>query len=216
MDIELIGKVWKFFFDAALVTAHVSALSICLGLVIGAILVSASLSRPRYICWPARAYVSIFRGTPALIQLFILYFGGPQIGIHLEPMAAGVIGLGMNIGAYMSESMRGAILAVDKGQIEAGRCLGLNNLQVQQKIILPQAARLMIRPLGVNSIALIKGSVIVSTISLVELTFTAHRFISSTYKPFELFALASVFYLIMISAVSFIVDRLDNYFALEE
>lgn len=216
MDFELIGKVWKFFFDAALVTALVSALSICLGLVIGTILVSASLSRHSYIRWPARAYVSIFRGTPALIQLFILYFGGPQIGINLEPMAAGVIGLGMNIGAYMSESMRGAIIAVDKGQIEAGRCLGLNKLQVKQKIILPQAARLMIRPLGVNSIALIKGSVIVSTISLVELTFTAHRFISSTYKPFELFALASVFYLAMISVVSFIVDRLDEHFALED
>lgn len=216
MDFELIGKVWFFFFKAALVTINVSAMSIGFGLVIGAFLTGMTLSRYPWLSWPGRAYVSIFRGTPALIQLFIIYFGGPQIGLNLEPMAAGVLGLSMNIGAYMSESIRGAILAVDRGQIEAGRCLGLSATQVQVKIVIPQAARVMIRPLGVNAIALVKGSVIVSTISLVELTYTAHRFISSTYRPFELFALASVFYLGMISALSYAVNRLDAHFAMED
>ena len=215
MDFELILRVFPFLFKAALVTVHVSVLSICLGLVIGSISAAANFSRYSFVRWPGRFYVSFFRGTPALIQLFILYFGGPQIGINLEPMAAGVIGLGINIGAYMSESIRGAIIAVDKGQIEAGRSLGLGKLQVQRKIIIPQAARLMIRPIGVNSIGLIKGSVIVSTISVIELTFTAHRFISSTYKPFELFIAASALYLVIVSIVSFIVDRLDEHFALE-
>lgn len=181
----------------------------------GFIAALASVSHSPAIRWPARVYVSVFRGTPALIQLFLLYFGGPQIGIQLEPFEAGVIGLGINIGAYMCESIRGAIISVDKGQIEAGRCLGLGLGQVMSRVILPQAARMMVRPLGVNSIALIKGSAIVSTISVLELSYTAHRYISSTYKPFEMFILASVFYLLIVSVFSYGVKKLDALAALE-
>lgn len=216
MDFELIGNVWIFFAEAAWVTVRVSALAILLGLGLGFAAALATVSRSVLLRFPARAYVSLFRGTPALIQIFLLYFGGPQVGIQLGPFAAGVIGLGMNIGAYMAESIRGAIQAVETGQTEAARCLGLGQAQAMRKVILPQALRLMVRPLGVNSVALIKGSALVSTISVVELTYTAHRYISSTYRPFEMFILASIFYLIIISFVSFIVARLDEYAALED
>ena len=205
------AKVWPFFAEAAVITIEVSVLAILLGLVMGFAAGLGSLSHYRFVRMPARAYVSFFRGTPALIQLFLLYFGGPQVGIQLNPFEAGVIGLGINIGAYMSESIRGAIISVDKGQTEAGRCLGLGSAHV----ILPQAARLMVRPLGVNSIALIKGSAIVSTISLVELSYTAHRYISSTYKPFEMFILASVFYLIIVSVFSYGVRKVDQRVAMD-
>ncbi|TIT69978.1 MAG: amino acid ABC transporter permease, partial [Mesorhizobium sp.] len=159
-------------------------------------------------------YVSLFRGTPCLIQLFVFYFGGPQIGINLEPFTAGVIGLGLNIGAYMAESIRGAVMAVDRGQTEAARTIGFSRLQTLRKVVLPQAARLMIRPLGVNTVALLKGSALVSTISVVELTYTAQRFIGSTYKPFEIFGVAALLYMIMVYAIARIVDMLDKRFAI--
>src|SRR5690606_16822411 len=111
-------------------------------------------------------YVSVIRGTPALIQIFILYFGGPQIGLNFDAFTAGTIALGVNIGAYMTETMRGAIIAVDRGQTEAARTLGLSRAQTMRSVILPQAARLMIRPLGVNINAQIKGTALVAAISV--------------------------------------------------
>jgi polar amino acid transport system permease protein len=146
----------------------------------------------------------------------VIYFGGPQIGLQLEPFAAGVLGLGINIGAYMTESIRGAIQAVERGQTEAARSLGLSKGQTMRKIILPQAACLMIRPLGVNTIALIKGSSLVSAISVLELTYTAHRYISSTYRPFEMFMLSAMFYLLIITIASFMIQQLDRHFVLQQ
>ncbi len=216
MDFDLMQRVWIFFAQASVTTIRISALAILLGLCLGFAAALASLSRLAVLRWPARAYVSVFRGTPALIQLFLLYFGGLQLGLEMSPITAGIIGLGINIGAYMTESIRGAIIAVDRGQIEAGRCLGLSATQTMRRIILPQAARLMVRPLGVNSVALIKGSAIVSTISVTELTYTAHRFISSTYKPFEMFLLAAIFYLIIITLFIRLVDWIDARVALKE
>ncbi len=214
MDVALIVRVSRFFAEAAWVTVEISVLALALGLCVGFAAALAKVSDRAVLSLPARVYVSVFRGTPALIQLFIIYFGGPQIGLQLEPFAAGVLGLGLNIGAYMTESIRGAIVAVERGQSEAARCLGLGHLQAMRKVILPQAARLMIRPLGVNSIALIKGSALVSAISVVELTYTAHRFISSTYRPFEMFMLSAAFYLLIISAASHLIRTLDARFAL--
>lgn len=214
MDIALMVRVFGFFAEAAWVTVQVSALAILLALVLGFLAALAKLSANPLLRMPSKAYVSVFRGTPCLVQLLLLYFGGPQIGLQLEPFAAGVIGLGLNIGAYMAESIRGAIVAVERGQIEAARCLALTRGQTMTRIVLPQAARLMIRPLGVNAVALIKGSALVSAISVVELTYTAHRFISSTYQPFEMFTLSAFFYLLIVSAFNRLVAALDARYAL--
>jgi len=201
MDFELMGRVLPFFLKAAVMTVELSVLSILIGLALGAISAAGSLSKNKLFFYSARSYVSVIRGTPCLIQLFILYFGGPQIGIQLDPFAAGVIGLGVNIGAYMSETMRGAIIAIDSGQNEASRTLGLSKFQTFYYVILPQAARLMVKPLGVNINAQIKATALVSTISLVELTYTAQRYIGSTYKPFEMFAIAALLYMVIIFVV---------------
>lgn len=198
MDTELILKVYPYFLKAAWVTIELSVLTTILGLICGSLGAAARLSRLAVFRWIGAIYVSLFRGTPALIQLFILYFGGPQIGIQLDAFQAGVIGLGLNIGAYMTETIRGAIIAVDKGQTEAARTLGMSRVQAMRKVVLPQAMRLMIRPLGVNINALIKGTALVAAISVVELTYTAQRYIGSTYKPFEMFLLAGILYMIII------------------
>lgn len=208
------SRVFPFFVEAALVTLELTVLALVLGLAAAALAAAARMSRSAILRAVGTVYVSLFRGTPCLIQLFVFYFGGPQIGINLEPFTAGVIGLGLNIGAYMAESIRGAVMAVDRGQTEAARTIGFSRLQTLRKVVLPQAARLMIRPLGVNTVALLKGSALVSTISVVELTYTAQRFIGSTYKPFEIFGVAALLYMIMVYAIARIVDLLDKRFAI--
>jgi polar amino acid transport system permease protein len=194
-------RVFPFFLDAAWTTITLSVLTAALGLACAIVGTSARLSRFALLRFLGATYVSLFRGTPALIQLFILYFGGPQIGIQLDAFAAGVIGLGVNVGAYMTETMRGAIIAVDRGQGEAARTLGMSRWQAMRNVILPQAMRLMIRPLGVNINALIKSTALVAAISVVELTYTAQRYIGSTYKPFEMFLIAGLLYMIIIYVV---------------
>lgn len=201
MDYELMLRVFPFFLEAAWITILLSVLTAILGVTCGILGTAARLSRFLVLRFLGAAYVSLFRGTPALIQLFILYFGGPQIGIQLDAFEAGVIGLGVNVGAYMTETMRGAIIAVDKGQAEAARTLGMSRWQAMRNVILPQAMRLMIRPLGVNINALIKSTALVAAISVVELTYTAQRYIGSTYKPFEMFLIAGVLYMIIIYIV---------------
>lgn len=210
MDTDLILKVTPFFLQAAVVTVELSVLTVLIGLACGALGAAARLSRHAALRFLGAAYVSVIRGTPALIQLFLLYFGGPQIGLQLDAFSAGVIGLGINIGAYMTETMRGAIIAVEHGQIEAARTLGLSRPQAFRKVVLPQAMRLMIRPLGVNINAQIKATALVSAISVIELTYTAQRYIGSTYKPFEMFLLAGVLYLAIITATGKVITFLDR------
>jgi len=210
LDLELILRVYPFFVEAALVTVQLSVLTCVLGLACGALGAAMRLSRHAPLRWLAAAYVSVFRGTPALIQIFILYFGGPQIGIQLDAFAAGTIALGVNIGAYMTETIRGAIVSVDRGQTEAARTLGMSRSETMRKVVLPQAARLMIRPLGVNINALVKGTALVAPISVVELTYTAQRFIGSTYKPFEMFLLAGLLYMVVIYVVGQGINWLDR------
>ena len=207
-------RVFPFFVEAALVTIEITMLALILGLVVAALAAAAKMSKSAILQAIGTLYVSLFRGTPCLIQLFVLYFGGPQVGINLDPFAAGVIGLGLNIGAYMAESIRGALIAVDRGQTEAARTIGFSRFQTLRKVVMPQAARLMIRPLGVNTVALLKGSALVSTISVVELTYTAQRFIGSTYKPFEIFGVAALLYMIIVYAIASAVDFLDKRFAI--
>lgn len=213
MDIALIGRIVPAFVQAAWTTVELSLLSLAIGLMVAALIAMLRLSHVAALRFVGAAYVSVFRGTPALIQIFLLYFGGPQVGIQLEPFAAGAIALGLNIAAYMAESIRGGVLSVDRGQMEAARSLGFGEGQSMRWIVLPQAAKLMIRPLGVNAVALVKGTALVATISVVELTYTAQRFIGSTYKPFEIFAVTAVLYMIMVYGLTLVIDRLDRAYA---
>jgi len=124
MDIALIGRIFPVFVQAAWTTVELSLLSLAIGLAMAALVATLRLSHVTALRFIGAAYVSVFRGTPALIQIFLLYFGGPQIGIQLEPFAAGAIALGLNIAAYMAESIRGGVRSVDRGQMEAARSLG--------------------------------------------------------------------------------------------
>jgi polar amino acid transport system permease protein len=208
MDFSLMWEITPLLLKAAWITVTISVLAFILGLVVATVLVIMRASAFRIIRWPARIYISVIRGTPFFVQLLIFYYGGSAFGINLDAYTAGFLAMGLNGGAYMSEAIRGSILAVDNGQIEASRSLGFSRTQTMISIILPQAAGLMIRSLGVLGVILIKGSSLVSIISVVELTYQSQRIISSTYKPFEVFAVSAGLYLILIYGVISLVDWL--------
>lgn len=215
MDFSLMERIAPYFLQAGLVTLALAALTLVFSLILGALAAAGKMSRNATLRFIARAYVSVFRGTPCLVQLFLIYFGGPQLGLDLSPFVAGVVGLSLNVGAYMAESIRGAILTVDRGQAEAARSIGFSRGQSMRYVVLPQAARLMIRSIGVNTVMMIKGTSLVSAISVVELSYTAQRYIGSTFKPFEVFALAAIIYMVIVFVVSQVIDLLDRHFALK-
>lgn len=215
MDFALMERIAPYFLQAAGVTLQVAALTLVFSVLIGAVMTAGRMSRLAPLRWAATAYVSVFRGTPCLVQLFLIYFGRPQFGFDLTPFVAGVIGMSLNVGAYMAEAIRGAILTVDRGQAEAARSIGFGRGRMMAYVVLPQAARLMIRSIGVNTVMMVKGTSLVSAISVVELSYTAQRYIGSTFKPFEVFALAAVLYMVIVYAVSRTVELLDRRFALK-
>lgn len=208
MDINLMIEITPLLVQAAWVTVDISARALFFGFFIASVLVTLRTSRLPPVRWLSRAYVSVVRGTPYFVQLLLVFYGGPAIGLRLDPFTCGVVVGAFNIGAYMSEAIRGAIESVDSGQNEASRSLGFGRLATLQYIILPQAAALMIRSVGVLAIILVKNSSLVSIISVVELTYQAQRLIGSTYKPLEVFMLSALMYIVIIYAVMGIVEFL--------
>lgn len=211
LDWNIIVHYFPFLLSGALLTLKISVVSLVLGLAFGLIAALCKLAHNPLLRWPAMFYVWLIRSTPLLVQLFIIYFGFPQIGIDLGPILSGVLGLALNVGAYNAETIRGGIISVPKGQTEAARSLGMSSTQAMRRIILPQALRIIIPPLGNNFVILIKDTSLVSTITVVELTLTAQRLIGSTYKPFEMYVMAAVLYAILTSAASMLLVWVERH-----
>jgi cystine transport system permease protein len=144
--------------------------------------------------WPAALYVSMFRGTPLLVQLFVVYYGLPSIGIEFTPLAAGVLTLSLNAGAYLSESLRGAILSVAQGQWRASFSLGLGWGQTLRYVVLPQALRVAVPSMSNTLISLIKDTSLVSVITMTELMLVTKELISVTFRPLPLYVAAAIIY----------------------
>jgi len=210
LDWSVISHYFPFLLKGALLTLQISVVSLAAGLAFGLLAALSSLSHSRLWQWPARAYVWLIRSTPLLVQLFIICFGLPQFGIDLSPFWSGVLGLALNTGAYNAETIRAGILAVPRGQTEAARSLGMSSGRTMRRIILPQALRLIIPPLGNNFVILIKDTSLVSTITLVELTLTAQRLIGSTYKPFEMYLMAALLYALLTSGATLLLGRFEQ------
>ncbi len=201
LDWSIILHYFPFLCKGALLTLEISVVSLVLGLAAGLLAALCILAANPLWRWPARFYVWLIRSTPLLVQLFIIYYGLPQFGLALNPFWSGVLGLALNTGAYNAETIRAGILAVPRGQVEAARSLGMGQALTMRRIVLPQALRLIIPPLGNNFVILIKDTSLVSTITLVELTLTAQRLIGSTYKPFEMYLMAAVLYAVLTTGV---------------
>ncbi|CAB5092804.1 putative amino acid ABC transporter permease [Burkholderia cenocepacia] len=180
--------------SAVTMTVFLGLASFALGSALGLAVALARVSSIRFLRSIAFAYVSIFRGTPLLVQILLIYFGLPRYGITLDPVPAALLALTLFSAAYLSENFRSGINAVDRGQWEAAHSLGMNYWKMMWRVILPQGLRIAIPPVGSRMIALIKDTSLASTITVVELTRVADQVGASTFRYMEMFLMVGLIY----------------------
>lgn len=211
MDFELIQNALPILILGAGVTIEITAFSVAVGFFIGLFVGIARISQFKVLRVLAAIYADCIRGTPLLVQIFLIYFALPMvIGQRVEPFIAAVAACGINSGAYVSEIFRAGIQAIDIGQMEAGRSLGMTWWQTMYSIVLPQAIRNILPPLGNEFIAMLKDSSLVSVIGFEELTRRGQLIIAQTYGSFEIWMTVAILYLIMTLAISRIVSLLEK------
>jgi polar amino acid transport system permease protein len=191
------------------VTLKISFFSAILTFFIGIIVAFMKLSSLSFLRSIATVYITVVRGTPLLVQIFLFYFIVANI-FELERFVAGVLSLGIFFGAYMAEILRGAIQSIDKGQLEAARSLGISNFQAMRYIILPQAFKRALPTLVGEMIALVKDSSLVSVISITDLTKVGKEIVANTFSPFETWIVVALLYLCITSVLSFIGHRIEK------
>jgi polar amino acid transport system permease protein len=191
-------------------TLRICLLAILLGSLLGFALGLAVFSRFTAVRLAVRTYVDFVRGTPLLIQIFLVYFALPGIGINLSEFWAGVTALSLNAGGFIGEIVRAGISSVERGQAEAARSIGMTGRQVLIHILLPQSMRPIVPPLTNELVNLIKGSALLSVISVYELTRAGQAIISTHFVPFEIYFLIALYYYVVISGVAFLSRQLER------
>ena len=210
-DMDLVFNSFPLLLVGAGVTIQITVLSTAIGFVIGLIVGVARISHVRLLRMLAEVYVEFFRGTPLLVQIFLFYFALPVLtGQRIDPFIAAISACGINSGAYVAEIFRAGIQSVDDGQMEAGRSLGMTWLQTMRYIIVPQAFKRVIPPLGNEFIAMLKDSSLVSVIGFEELTRRGQLIIAKTYGSFEIWMSVAVIYLVMTLTISRFVAYLER------
>ncbi|MBT9386145.1 amino acid ABC transporter permease [Pseudooceanicola sp. CBS1P-1] len=201
-----------YLFQGALVTLGLTVASITLGLVLGFVIALLRMSPLKPLRWFAHFYIWLFRGTPVLVQLIIIYTGLPQIGIRFTVLESTLIGLVMNEAAYLAEIIRSGINAVPRGQSNAARAIGMKDWQIMRYIVAPQATRIIIPPLGNSVNGCLKTTSIASVISMEELLRRTQVLIQEKFMVLELFVVAALYYLIMTTAWDFVQRRIERRF----
>ncbi|HWQ62359.1 MAG TPA: amino acid ABC transporter permease [Negativicutes bacterium] len=216
-DVELIVRSIPLLLTGAAVTVQITALSVGFGLVIGMFVGLARLSAHMPVRTAAAVYVDFIRGTPLLVQIFLIYFALPiLLGTRIDPFVAAITACSINSGAYVAEIFRAGIQSIDKGQMEAGRSLGMTWAQTMRHIILPQAFKRVIPPLGNEFIAMLKDSSLVSVIGFEELTRRGQLIIARTYGSFEIWLTVAFIYLLMTLAISRLVAYLERRYKIDD
>ena len=216
-DMNLVVNSFPLLLIGAGVTIQITVLSTAIGFVIGLIVGVARISHLRPLRMLAEVYVEFFRGTPLLVQIFLFYFALPVItGQRIDPFIAAISACGINSGAYVAEIFRAGIQSVDEGQMEAGRSLGMTWLQTMRYIIVPQAFKRVIPPLGNEFIAMLKDSSLVSVIGFEELTRRGQLIIAKTYGSFEIWMSVAVIYLVMTLTISRFVAYLERRYRVND
>lgn len=192
------------------VTLPLALISFALSLVIGLFLALFQIAEIPVLKQLSRFYIWIFRGTPLIVQLFIIFFGLPGLGIMLEAFPAAVLGFGLNLGAYNAEVFRAAISAVDKGQTEAGYMIGLTYPQIMRRIVLPQSFPIAFPNLSNNLISLLKDTSLAASITVVDLFTITQQIASRTYEPFALYMEAALVYLIFSTLLTWLQRYLES------
>jgi len=198
------------FINAAWIVLLLTVVSIVISWICGLLAALGKASKLTPLRYISSFYVWFVRGTPTLIQIFIVYFGLPQVGIRLSPFVAGVIALGVNSGAYVAEIIRSGLSAIPKGQMESSLALGMSRFDAMTRIILPQVFRIIIPSLTNEAITSLKNTSLLSTITVVELTLYAQMIIASTFRPFDFYIASAIVYLVMTSVLSQISAHLER------
>ena len=191
-------------------TVPLTVISFSLGLLIALGTARVQVANVKVVRQLARFYVGIFRGTPMLVQLYVVFYGLPKVGLILNAFPAAVVVFSLNTGAYASETIRAAILSVPVGQMEAGYCSGMTYMQTMRRIILPQAMRTAFPPLSNSLIGLVKDTSLASNITVVEMFLTAQRIASRTYEPFWMYLEVGFIYLIFCTALTYLQRWLEK------
>lgn len=207
---ELAAQSMPVLLQGTVLTIKFALMSMVFGLAIGVIVAIMGIGKIRVLRGIARAYVSVMRGTPLLVQIFVIYYGLPGIGISLDPTPAGVLTLSLNVGAYLSESMRGALEGMPRGQWLAAYSLGLSYWQTLRYVIAPQALRIAVPSLGNSLISLIKDTSLVSVITVTELLRSAQEVIASTYQPLPLYLACAAIYWVLSTGLSALQRRIEK------
>ncbi len=195
--LPLLGAGW-------VTTVKICSAAMVIGVVLGAGLGLMSLSRLAPARWFVTAYVDFIRGTPLLIQIFLVYFALPVIGINLPEFWAGVIALGLNAAGFIAEIVRAGVGSIEKGQAEAARSIGMRHGQILVHVLLPQSLRAVVPPTTNELITLVKGSALLSVISVYELTRAGQAIIAVHFAPFEIFLLIALYYYATVSALAWL------------
>jgi His/Glu/Gln/Arg/opine family amino acid ABC transporter permease subunit len=210
MDWSIIVMALPILAVGLLATLKVCLAAIAIGIVLGFALGFGALSRFRAVRIAVLAYVDFVRGTPLLVQIFLVYFALPVIGINFNEYWAGVIALSLNAGGFICEIVRASIQSVDRGQTEAAQSIGMRHGQIVLHVLFPQAWRRILPPLTNELISLIKGSALLSAISVYELTHAGQEIIATYFSPFEIFLLIALYYYALISALAWLSRYLER------
>lgn len=199
------SAVWRglpYLLEGTGLTVLISASAMALALALGLCLAALSQLRSRALAWAVRGYVEVFRNTPLLIQIFVVYFGLPQLGLKLSPFASGLSALVLYAAAYNTEILRAGLEAVPRGQHEAALSTGLTPIQTMRYVIAPQAVRIAFPALGNNLVSLVKNSSLVSAIGMVELMFVANDISFNNFRSFEIYGATAVLYVILVMTLT--------------
>jgi His/Glu/Gln/Arg/opine family amino acid ABC transporter permease subunit len=198
-------------------TTEITALSGICGIFLGLLISLARISRRSYIRFPATLYVTLFRGTPLLLQILFIYFAlPPLLDIRLDAMPAGILALSLNAAAYLTEIFRAAIQSIDKGQMEAARALGMGYGLAMRRVVLPQTFRRIIPPMVNEFAALAKDSSLVSVISLAEMLYVTQRISARYLRPWEVYLWAALGYLTIVVLLTWVASIFEQRLAQRE
>jgi polar amino acid transport system permease protein len=207
LDFSFLQKYYGFFIDGTSITLFLSFFGVALGVMLGVILALMKLSKNILLKSFSTAYIELVRGTPLLVQLYIIYYGLPRLlGVDFGDITLGIVAISLNSAAYVAEIIRGGILSIDKGQMEAARSLGMPHNMAMINIIIPQAFKNILPALGNEFIVLIKESSIVSVVGIHDLMYNADTVRGNTYLPFEPLIIAALIYFV----ITFILSKLLN------
>ncbi|KZX21567.1 amino acid ABC transporter permease [Rathayibacter tanaceti] len=216
MDLFL-RSFWPILSGGIVGTIPLALASFVIGLALALAVALMRLSRVRILSWTARAYISVIRGTPLLVQLFVIFYGLPSLGLKIDPWPSAIIAFALNVGGYAAEVIRAAILSVPKGQWEAAHTIGMGRSLALRRIILPQAARVSVPPLSNTFISLVKDTSLASLILVTELFRQAQKIATASSEFMLLYLEAALIYwlicLVLSSAQGLLEKRLDRYVA---